>query len=56
MKRDNFRVQKSSLHRVLLLAGTVCLYVFGGFITDRLMAILRFNLDIDRRTIFDLAS
>lgn len=38
---------------VLLLAGTVCLYVFGGFITDRLMAILRFNLDIDRRTIFD---
>lgn len=38
---------------VLLLSGTICLFVMGGFITQRMQAIMSYNLDIDRRTLFD---
>jgi len=38
---------------VLLLGGTIGLYVLGGYITERLKSLVTFNLELDRRTIFD---
>ncbi|MCV6615604.1 MAG: flagellar biosynthesis protein FlhB [Cellvibrionaceae bacterium] len=38
---------------VLLLGGTICLFVLGGFITERLKAIVSYNLAIEREAIFD---
>jgi len=37
----------------LLLAGTIGLAVFGQFIGQKLMAILRFNFELEREAIFD---
>lgn len=37
----------------LLLAGTIGLAIFGQFIGQKLMAILRFNFELERESIFD---
>ncbi|MCV6621519.1 MAG: flagellar biosynthesis protein FlhB [Cellvibrionaceae bacterium] len=38
---------------VLLLGGTICLFILGGYITERMEAIMRFNLSLDRNVVFD---
>lgn len=38
---------------VLLLGGTICLFMLGGYITGRLEAIMRYNLSLDRNALFD---
>jgi len=38
---------------VLLLGGTICLFMLGGYITERMEAIMRFNLSLDRNVVFD---
>ncbi|WP_299978155.1 flagellar biosynthesis protein FlhB [uncultured Pseudoteredinibacter sp.] len=38
---------------VLLLGGTICLFMLGGYITERMEAIMRFNLSLDRDVVFD---
>lgn len=53
--RDEGQVPRSRelTTTVLLLGGTICLFMLGGYITERLESIMRFNLDLDREVVFD---